>query len=466
MKITYRSNSSTKITPLLGPAFSFSYRYNWINKNKKAWYREMGFSSFSLLYDIENYLNNTGSVWNKYKAGHLGYPTFLFSIGRKFDVGGGKHRSHIGIGTEAGFVISHTLNGIISSTFGIEAYGSLDPFPFFGRLAAEYSHGFKLFKKIPARLQTHVKITPQLIASGSQYIRDLGTGIRKNDGEFKLNGSEIGISLYSEINKDIFKLETQNRKQKTPGKSRKKRPLNYRLSLGGQFYSPPATDYFIPQVDSFSLTGLKFSVNREVDFQAEFINASNEKFSGIFGLGFGHIRTTTKFSVVPSFTTDGSTIGTQNGSHLNFYCLPYVGLGYKHALGKNHLQHSFLTTFVIPIIKENELIQVIEPSYLLLPPPLYPNIILDGNMNYDYGRKNILIGFEYRPEIMFNLDKRIFYGLGLVFNYTYGTVGQGRVKVTNGQTTYLGGIIQNFAKIGISFKVGWNSSNSLNPNRN
>jgi hypothetical protein len=64
---------------------------------------------------------------------------------------------------------------------------------------------------------------------------------------------------------------------------------------------------------------------------------------------------------------------------------------------------------------------------------------------------------EYQTELLVNLDKRFFYGIGLVFNLSSGVIAQGRAIVDNGRTQYYGGIIQNFSKIGVTARIGWNS---------
>ena len=61
--ITYTSNAFVKIKPLITPAFSLSYRKSWKNKRQKEWYWEASASTFGLNYNVQNYFNDTATVW-------------------------------------------------------------------------------------------------------------------------------------------------------------------------------------------------------------------------------------------------------------------------------------------------------------------------------------------------------------------------------------------------------------------
>ncbi len=452
-KITYSSNAFVKIKPLITPAFSLSYRKTWKTARQKEWYWEAGVSTFGLNYNVQNYFNDTMTVWGEFNTGDIGYPTILFEVGRKFKEFGKNKKSQVGAGIESGLVVIQTLDGLISKNFGIIFYNSKAPSPLFLRLGADYSYKFKIFKKIPARLQLYTKITPQLVTSGSQYIRDKVTGVVKDDGTYKLNASEIGIKLYTNIKKEHFDFDKDSRGKKNS--AGRQGPSKYRFSLEGQYFIPPATEYFIPRVDSFSLSGSKFSTTNQIGAKMEILSAKKEGLATIFGIGFGKTTTTTRFSAISSFTTDGNIVDTQNGSYMGLYLMPNLGFSVRHRARKSTFSHTFSATCVIPITNGNENIIVLEKAYYLVPPHLVPNTIFEGTVSPNFG--NVYFGAEYQPEILFRLDKKVFYGLGMVFNYTRGVVGHGLAKVTNGNTTYFGGITQGFSKIGLSFRVGLNA---------
>lgn len=453
--ITYQSNSYTKVKPLPSHSFSFAYRKSWKSKNHIQWYREFGISSFSLSYNVQNYFNDTIQVWGEFNTLHRGYPTVYLGIGRKFKSLSEKRNMQFEIGIEGDFVVSHSLNEMLTANFGIISFQDDEPFPFLFRLLLGYCHGFKILDKIPANIQLYSKITPQLITRGSQYLKDRVSGAVQNDGNYKLNGSESGLKLYIDIDKNNFKFSGNMKKISL--KKKRKNHTKYRISVDGQAFVPKKTDYFIPLVDSFSLSGLNFSITTQVGLRAEFLNGKSEDFAFISGIGYGKNMTTTKFSALSRFTTDGNVVDNQSGQFLGYFIIPNIGLGYKHKMNKLIFNHSLVATCVVPITKENDDIIMLEQSYQSIPLHLVPNIILNGNMNYNFGRDNFLLGIEYQPELLFGMDKKIFYGLGMVFNYSRGIVGQGRVKVTNGITTYHGGVIQGFSKLGVTFRVGFNS---------
>jgi hypothetical protein len=78
-------------------------------------------------------------------------------------------------------------------------------------------------------------------------------------------------------------------------------------------------------------------------------------------------------------------------------------------------------------------------------------------VNHQYRNGWVFFGFEYRPEMVFiRSDRRSFAAVGLVFNYTFGDIYRGAVTVDNERTAYHGAIVQQFSKIGISARIGWN----------
>jgi hypothetical protein len=455
VRIDYCCNPWLQYKPVVIPAVSFSYKKVWENKRKRKWYREIGLTTIGLNFNEQIYFNDTVSVWSEFNIGHVGFPSVTFGMGRVFALPGRKIKPEFSIGLEGSFRISHDLGGITAgNSFGIGYSVGEVTFPLFLRLNAGYAVHFKVFNQVPGHLQIYTKLSFQDIARGPQYLVDPVTGVA-SEGTYRLNNSELGLKIYADIGKEHYKINWE--KSKKGPKRKKGGRSNYRLSVDGQIYVPPATEYFIPKVDSFSLTGLKFSLTNQIGIKAEIIHYKNEDWSTLLGIGVGKTTNTTHFIATPSFTTTGQLIDTPNGGYIGNYLIPNIGLAYKHPLGSRYLQHSVSATFAVPVTKQEAVIQVVERAYLTLPPHLAPKL-LDGEFNNKYGRNNVLFGLEYQPEILFHLDKRLFYGFGLVFNYSPGAIAIGRVTVNNEQTQYYGGMTQGFSKIGITARVGWNSS--------
>ncbi|HFA50669.1 MAG TPA: hypothetical protein ENJ95_16805 [Bacteroidetes bacterium] len=448
-------NSFIKGKGIIVPAYSFSFKKIWENKRKNKWYLELGITKMGIGINIESYSNDTINIWNDINMTHVGFPSLLFGGGRIFSLHSKSLEQDLSLGLEGSFRIAHSLEGFFYNAFGLSESFEDHTFPFFLRLNAAYGVHFELLKQIPAHIQLYTKLSPQDIAKSPQYIVDRATGIRNEDGKYRLNNSELGLKLYIDLGKEYYKFKWEKKEKKQKAK-RKGRP-NFRLSVDGQWYAPPATKYYIPIVpDSFSLSGLNFSLTNQIGIKTEIIHFKNENWSTVIGIGFGKTTSTTHFIAKPSFTADGLLIDTPNGAFVGVHIIPSLGLAYKHPFGKKHFQHSISATAVAPISKENETIQIVERTLLTQPYHLVPKI-LNGDINYKYGRDKVLFGIEYQPELLFNLDRRIFYGIGLVFNYSRGVIAQGRIKVSNGRTEYNGGILQGFSKIGITARIGWNS---------
>ena len=108
---------------------------------------------------------------------------------------------------------------------------------------------------------------------------------------------------------------------------------------------------------------------------------------------------------------------------------------------------------VIPLHKENGYLGIpLSGSDFQFPP--YTDPVLEGRVDYKYGRKSLLFGVEYNPEIFFNLRSNFFLAIGLVGNYSFGWITHGRFEVLNNTSTYHGEMVQNFSKIGISLRLG------------
>ncbi|MBK6901525.1 MAG: hypothetical protein IPH04_01590 [Saprospirales bacterium] len=443
-------NSYLDVKPIVVPAYSFTFRKMWENKKGNKWYYELGMTSMGIGANIRVYFNDTVSVWGKTNMVHAGFPSILFGGGRVFSLGKKTMKHDFSLGLEGSYKIAHTL--IYSyPLFELGFSSSDEPLPLFLRLSAGYGRHVKLLRNVPVYLQVYSNLSFQNIIRAPQYIKDLGSGQIEEDGKYRLNNSEIGIKIFANTDVNYNKTKWVNRPVGPKG------PRLYRISMEGQIYMPSVTEYYIPQVDSFSLNGVNFSLSTQIGIKSEFPHPKNNNWATILGLGLGVTTITTHLKAIPSFTREGMEIDSPKGSLVGLHLVPIVGLAYKHPIGKAYLQHSFSTSFVTPVTKDNDQIVVIEKLQPGVPPELWTTL-LRGEVDNKYGRSTVLFGLEYQPELLFHLDERFFYGIGLVFNISDGDVAHGRVTVDNGRTAYYGAIFQKFSKIGLTARMGWNSS--------
>lgn len=454
-------NSFIKATPLPSPAASISYKRIIKNAKKRNWYYEGGIGWTGLLFNYQRYFNDFNSlVWDNFTTGHFGFISFSVGGGVILKLPNIEKNSFLSIGIEASARRSHDLGRInISNDFGLQYSNDDVTFPLFLRPNIGFSKRFIFFKYIPAHFQLYTKLSWQDIAVSPQFIRDPSSGQVDDSGKYRLNYSELGLKLYIDIKKEHYNFIWEGKEKKS--KKRKQKNLsNHRISVESQLYSPPATKYFIPQVDSFSVTGHRFAFTNQWGIKVEFVHPRKENWATLIGIGVGEISDNYQFKAVAAYTMDEQAIktGFHSGS-FNTYIIPSLGLANRRQISKKtHLQHNISTTLVIPLEKEDSGFFQFERSFFGTPPHLIPTFILKGEVNHKYGRDPVLVGIEYQPELLFNVDKRIFYGIGLVFNYSYGITGQGRVSVDNGRTPYYGGFTQGFSKIGLSARIGWRSN--------
>lgn len=448
-------NAYVEVKPIIVPAYSFTFRKMWENKNEKEWFYELGITTMGLGVNMESYLNDTQSVWIEYNMTHTGFPSLLFGGGRVFSFRGKSLGHDLSLGLEGSFRIAHELKGLRAKNFGLTRLNADITFPVFLRLNAGYGFHFKFLRNIPFYVQIYGNVSVQDIARGPQYLRDPSTGIINEEGKYKLNNSEVGLKLFA--NTDInYNKHKWVKKEKLP-KEKRNQPLAYRISVEGQTYKPPATKYYIPKIDSFSLTGLPITFTQQAGIKTEFLHPGNTRWAAVLGVSFGITTISNHFKTTSSFTRLGWDINSTTGSPIGFHFIPNVGIAYNHSAGKKRIQHTVSSTLVVPLSKEdiiNFIPDGMDPS---LPPHLWPQILW-AEINYKYGRSSTLFGVEYQPELLVHADERFFYGIGMVFNYTSGVIAQGRATVDNGRSQYYGGIIQNFSKIGVSLRLGWNSS--------
>jgi hypothetical protein len=110
-------------------------------------------------------------------------------------------------------------------------------------------------------------------------------------------------------------------------------------------------------------------------------------------------------------------------------------------------------TLVVPLTKENGYFGVPKNRAIDVFAP-YKDPIVEGQIDYKYGRNDVLWGIEYNPELFFKSHNKSFCAIGLVGNYSFGVISHGRFTVSNNKTTFHGAVIQNFSKLGVSLRLG------------
>ncbi len=450
-------NSYVDVKPILAPAYSLSYKKIWGRKKGDKWYLEAGGYKMGLGFNFKRYSNDTLNVWTESNIRHVGFPSIFIGAGKYFYLNKKRSRA-FSAGLDGAFRIVHDYGGFFNSRFGLTESLDDHTFPFSLRLNAGYNIHCKVFRQVPIHVQFYTKLSFQAIARSPQYIVDPITGERNEDGKYSLNNSELGVKLYADLGKEYYKIDWEKERKKT--KVKRTGRANIRWSVEGQLYAPDRTEYYIPQVpDSFSLKGVKISLANQINVKSEVVHFKNQDWATVFAIGLGQTSSTTHFIAQPAFTRDSQLIDNPTGGPIGWHLIPSLGLAHKHAFGKKQLQHSLSVTLVIPITKEDDLIIMDERPFRLLPD--HSPHLLDGDISHRYGRNDVLFGLEYQPEILFRMDNRVFMGLGLVFNYSWGVIAHGRVTVDNEQTQYYGGITQGFSKIGITARVGWNSQKQI-----
>ena len=237
-----------------------------------------------------------------------------------------------------------------------------------------------------------------------------------------------------------------------------------RLSADMQLYGPSPLKYDFPiaSIDSFSVSGSRATLTYQFGITAEIINPNRDNWAFVFSIGVGSNEIGHRFKASADFTKYGEAISSGlSGGPVSFYLLPSIGLAYKHPIGKKFLQHSIVTTFQIPFLRDGSTTARWESQDLSSVNVLdfdFSNAILVERSFFGSQTNQLLGGLEYRPEVLFGLNKRFFWALGFVFNYSLGTLVQGDVTVKNNHTTYEGTFVQGFSKTGISVRFGFNSN--------
>ncbi len=225
------------------------------------------------------------------------------------------------------------------------------------------------------------------------------------------------------------------------------------MQTQGDFERP--TQYYMPQVDSFSLRGMKSSPTSQIGIKAEFVHFRNTNWSTVVILGTGILNESRRFSAQAAYSPNGLPIEpTAASSPLSRYLIQNIGLAYQHDLKRKKLKHTLTVCAVQPIEKYST-------SFGLKTGGNQSQPIFEGRINEDYFHHKSAFGLEYNPELLLHTHKRVYFGLGMVFNYSWGVLAQGRATVTNGRTTYYGGMLQRFSKIGITASMGFQGRRSV-----
>lgn len=441
--------------PLLAPSFSITYKKVWKNEKNKTFFYEAGLdiSSIALYYITHDNQPNQHNFGISYNT-HNGYYSFLFGAGQVFNLSKKNNLHQFTLGLESAVRVINSIGGVyFSKTFGYGFSRKHESFPLFLRLNIGYNRQIKLIKKIPAHINFYVNLSPQNLTRGFQFVNDHRNNSLRPDfeGRFYLNNSEVGIKLFTDLSKEYYKFDFQKRERKKKRKRKRKKYFRPRISIEGQLYAPPPTKFYMPLVDSFNIQGVNVTINTQSGIKAEFVNAKNNRFSGVFSLGVGTLSINENFSATASYTRNGETLeGFNAGARINTYLIPGIGFAYLHPFIKTNIQHTFMTTYVIPLQREGLESTLFEDGF-----PESP--IATVTYDYDFWRSKLLFGLQYQPEWIINIDKPIFFGFGLVLNYSWGTAAASRVVIDNERTPYYGNSVQGFSKIGVSFRVGFNT---------
>jgi len=434
--------------PIPISTYSLTYKREITNKRKHKWYYEMGLTSAGLGYRIVEHDNDTTGItpWGLFSEVHHGFPSVLFGFGRTIAL---KNKHEFVLGLEGSCRISYTMRGMISTAFSLEYTQELAPFPIFLRANLGYAVPLKLFGQIPSHLLFYTKISAQNMARGPQYIRDPITHITNRDGEFTLNNSEAGIQFYFDLGKQHYNFLDKPKKERKPrvkrtGKSKVK------FSLEHQIYAMRLMKYYLPMVDSFSLTGDRLNVTSQIGLQAEFVHFKNSDWSTVVAVGTGMIWENHQFSATPAYTQNGTGVApVPGGGIIGRYLIQNIGLAYKHDFGKKRLQHTFSLSAVEPIEKYAHEYSLVDRAGT--------GVTVEGKFYERYGHNKFLLGVEYSPELLLHLHKRVFFGLGMVFNYSWGTLAQGRPSPM-AQLPIMAGCFSGSVKLGLRqgsvFKAG------------
>jgi len=440
------------VRPQIGFAYSITFKKEWTSSRKKQWYAEAGLTTQGLRYHQTNYFGDSLTIWSTSNILHAGYPSILFGFGQSLKVF--KSKGWLSLGLEGSLCIVQDLGEIESASFGITNTPTVDiTFPAYLRFNIGYKHDLQIYKNIIGHLQLYAALSPQKITNGRQYIRNLHSGgpATTVEGTYRVNNSELGLKFFANLSKKQAKPTLKGSTTQKITLTQKK--TKYRISINSQYFRPSPAIYHIPQIDSFSVKSREIAIP-QIGFFLEIPFRNHNLWSSIVHLGIGYRAATLVFKSVSNFASDGFPVAREIGvNDLGIYGICNLGISRSHLLKRQVLSQSLTCSMVIPLHKENGYLGIpLSGSDFQFPP--YTDPVLEGRVDYKYGRKSLLFGVEYNPEIFFNLRSNFFLAIGLVGNYSFGWITHGRFEVLNNTSTYHGEMVQNFSKIGISLRLG------------
>jgi hypothetical protein len=444
----YPRNPYVNTIPRPGIGWGFSYKKEWPANRKNKWYKEFGVTLQGIGYYHLDIPATELRAWSDSEERLTGFPSILFGGGKIF--GFKDNRSAATVGLEASLKLDQSLGSAGASTFGIGVFDDEDFIkPFFLRLNLGYNYNFRIAQYWPGQIRLYTSLSAQNISEGDQYIRNKVDGTFQW-GRYRVNNSEVGMQLFFSLKKaDPLKPRPMSTTQKTL-EALKQKKVKYRISIGAQMFKQRNPQYIIPQVDSFSVRARKNLLTPQLNVDVEFPFRKNNLWGWSIGAGYGIIAGSMIFESGPDFPANKIPISYERHYIFGRYGNLNLGLSRRFAIGKMELSHKLSATPMLLFPSE----------YVYLGIPLvtndlpfapFKNPILEGEVTYN---GKFLIGGEYNPEIYFNLKKQYFIAVGLVFNYTYDVAAYGIFNVFNDHTTYYGGMVQEFSKIGISARIG------------
>ncbi len=453
--IEYSRNPYVIAKPQLGFGGSITYKKEWSYRPNKKWYAEAGLTLQGLRYYQVDYHGDSITIWTDWYNQHTGFPSILLGAGHSFR--NEKSKDEFLLGLEASFLITQDLGEIYSYTFGIINHPVQDAvFPLFLRLNIGYSHAFHFFRSGSGQLQLYTSLSAQKLTKGTQYIRNIADGSYL-EGRYHVNNSELGIKVFACLNKKTRAIQRSTTTAEKAIFAQAERKTKYRVSLVNQLYVPPRTIYHIPKVDSFSIKGRGFIIASQFGVIVGFPHRKNDLWSTVAGLGIGKRVATLVFKSDGRFPSDNLPVENETHILIGHYAIASLGLSRRYTTAHLVMAHSLFATVVLPLEKEYAYLGVPLHSSGIQAPP-FDDPVLEGRVDYKYGREPILFGIEYNPEIFFSIRPPFFVALGLVANYSRGVIAQGKFEVSNSRTTYYGALLQNFSKLGVSIRIGFRKS--------
>lgn len=444
-------NPYVVVTPQVGLAGSVTYKKAWAFRKNRKWYAEAGLTTQGLRYHQVNYFGDSVGIWSDFPNQHTGFPSVLFGAGHSFNIGNTKDAFSVGL--EASVLLEQTLGEIGSSTFTIYQDPMQHPLsPVFLRLSLAYNRDLHLFKSVSGQLQVYANLSAQKLTKGTRYSHNLHAIEPDVIGNYHVNNSELGVKLFAGLNKSAKKASPASATENVILAQAEKK-ARFRISVAGQLFAPSRTVYHQPQVDSFSLKSIDVVVTNQVGVVLEFPHRRHELWSTVIGLGIGPRLASINFKSDGRFPTDRTPIAHKKRIKIGHYGIASLGLSRRFATKRLVIAHTLAATLVLPLEKEDAYVGVPLGSDMLQSPP-YDNPILEGRVDYTYGRDPVVFGLEYNPELMFKLPNHCFMALGLVANYSRGVIAQGKFTVSNEKRVYYSAMLQSFSKLGITMRIG------------